>query len=102
VTVETLEHKPGPSEMYDQWCKAGQAFVVWQRHVDARFDRLDEKVDRLETDVTQLKADVTVLKADVKELRTDINSMEVSNQRRFDRIDAQFEELRVLIAGKLT
>jgi len=44
VTVETLEHKPGPSEMYDQWCKAGQAFVVWQRHVDARFDRLDAQV----------------------------------------------------------
>jgi len=75
---------------------------------------LKTDVTELKTDVTELKTDVTELKTDVRELKTDVavlktemtevkgqlNRVELASARRFDKIDAQLETIRGLIAGR--
>jgi chromosome segregation ATPase len=96
-----------------------------QTRTDARLDRLEGDVAELKTDVTELKTDVTELKTDVTELKTDVTEMktdvtelktimaetrerlgrlehrfdrlELSNERRANHVDAQFERLVALI-----
>lgn len=52
-------------------------------------------------DVTELKDDVAGLKGSVIGLKDDIRKMELANQRRSNRIDVQFEDLRAFILIKL-
>ena len=71
--------------------------------------RIEGRLDRVETDVAELKGDVAVLKGDVTELKTGlagtnerIDRLELSTERRFNRIDAQLERLIALVANAET
>jgi len=69
----------------------------WQDRTDVRLDRMEGDVAILKTDVAVLKTDVAGLKADVAETKQRLTSLEVSTERRFDRVDARLEELIGLI-----
>ena len=67
--------------------------------------RIEGRLDRLETDVAVMKGDVAVLKGDMGEVKTIVaetkarlDRLELSTERRFNRIDAQLERLIALIA----
>src|SRR5690242_5735480 len=96
-----------------------------QARTDARLDRIENDISGLRTDVTGLKSDVAGLKTDVAVLKTDVavlktdvavlktdvavlktdmaeskaqlGRLESSTQRRFDRVDAEFESWGVHI-----
>jgi hypothetical protein len=89
--------------------------IQGQARTDARFERLEMDIHGLKMDVTGLKTDVAVLKTDVAVLKTDVGGLkadvaqlktemvdtrqqlarlEVSTDRRFNRVDASLEELR--------
>jgi DNA anti-recombination protein RmuC len=66
--------------------------------------RIEGRLDRVEGDVAVLKEDVGVLKGDVGELKTGLagtnqrlDRLELSTERRFNRIDAQLERLIALV-----
>ena len=66
--------------------------------------RIEGRLDRIETDVAVLRTDVRGLKGDVRELKTGLaanterlDRLELSTERRFNRIDAQLERLLALV-----
>jgi chromosome segregation ATPase len=76
---------------------------------ELKTDMTEVKADvaELKTDVRELKTDMTEVKADVRELKTDmtelhgqVNRGELASARRFDKIDAQLETIRGLIADR--
>ena len=92
-----------------------------QARTDARLDRIENDISGLRTDVTGLKSDVAGLKTDVAVLKTDVavlktdvavlktdmaeskaqlGRLESSTQRRFDRVDAEFESWGVYIKNE--
>jgi len=91
-------------DMAEMWRQFGELMAEAQTRTDTRFDRMEVDVAVLKTDVAVLKTDVAVLKVDVAGLRSDLaetnrrlSSLEISTERRFDRVDARLEELIGLI-----
>ena len=102
-------------EVTGLWRQAGE-LVRGQSRIEGRLDRIETDVTVLKGDVAVMKGDVafmkgdvTVLKGDVGELKTGLaatnerlDRLELSTERRFNRIDAQLERLIALIANAET
>ena len=104
-------------EVTGLWRQVGE-LVRGQSRIEGRLDRVETDVAVLKTDVAVLKtdvgimkgdvavlkADVAVLKGDVGELKTGLagtnqrlDRLELSTERRFNRLDAQLERLIALV-----
>ena len=59
--------------------------------------RMDGRLDRIESDVTVLKTDVAELKVGLAGTNQRLDRLELSTERRFNRIDAQLERLIALV-----
>ena len=106
--VERLE------DQQSSWWQLTTDLLARETRRDRRLTRMGADIGSLRTDVTELKTDVTELKTDVRELKTDVavlktemtevkgqlNRVELASARRFDKIDAQLETIRGLIAGR--
>ena len=113
--VERLE------DQQSSWWQLTTDLLARETRRDRRLTRMGADIGSLRTDVTELKTDVTELKTDVTELKTDVrelktdvavlktemtevkgqlNRVELASARRFDKIDAQLETIRGLIAGR--
>ena len=96
------------------WKQVGELMLVAQAHNDRRFDRMDERFDRLDTKVDRLDTRVGRLESDVADLKAGqvatnerldqtnerLDRMELANEQRANRVDAQFERLAGLIAAQ--
>jgi chromosome segregation ATPase len=111
-------------ELTGLWRQVGE-LVRGQSRIEGRLDRIETDVAVLKTDVRELKGDVRELKGDVgglkgdvrelkgdvRELKGDVGGLktglaanterldrlELSTERRFNRIDAQLERLLALV-----
>ena len=99
--VERLE------DQQSSWWQLTTDLLARETRRDRRLTRMGADIGSLRTDVTELKTDVTELKADVAVLKTEmtevkgqLNRVELASARRFDKIDAQLETIRGLIAGR--
>ena len=106
--VERLE------DQQSSWWQLTTDLLARETRRDRRLTRMGADIGSLRTDVTELKTDVTELKTDVRELKADVavlktemtevkgqlNRVELASARRFDKIDAQLETIRGLIAGR--
>jgi chromosome segregation ATPase len=110
---------PRGDELVQRWSDVGQLLgnrfaSIDGQLVELRSDVAELKTDmaELKTDMVEVKADMVEVKADVAELKTDVaqlntdmtalkgqvGRLEESTRLGFQRMDANFEQLRHLIA----
>ena len=114
--VETQDDATHLNGAAGVWKQVGELLLVAQAHNDQRYDRMDERFDRLEvrfdrletrfdgldTRVGRLESDVADLKVAQAATNERLDRMELANEQRANRIDAQFERLAGLIATQET
>jgi hypothetical protein len=98
MTVGTQDPAQGLNDdMLGLLRQFGELIVRGQARADARFDRLEGDVAELKTGVAELKTDVAELKTGLAQTNERLDRSELANERRANRVDAQFERLFALI-----
>ncbi len=103
---------PQRDGLVQRWSEVGELLGYRFTRIDGQLGELKSDVAELKSDmvvvkadVAELKSDMVVVKADIAELKSDVGELkgqvarlEESTRLGFQRIDANFEELRYLIA----
>ena len=97
MVVATVDPAAGIGDATELWRQVGDAIFGGQHRIESRLDRIDSRLDGIDSRLDGIDSRLDRMDSRFDGIDSRFDRMELANEKRFNRMDAQFEVLIALI-----